>query len=479
MNVLEAAKYLNLGLITAKGNDLTIVDANGIIFEKILSDEQEIIGKPFASLFYNFVRPETEVPKRFELKNGIHVELTISALPENDYFLISLQQRSNYNFSDSEMQDKESRLQAIINTAVDGIMTINKRGVVETMNPAAEGLFGYETDEVIGENIKMLMTEPDRTRHDSYLTNYLETGHKKVIGIGREVMAQRKDGSTFPIHLSVSEVVLNNRIIFTGILHDLSAQKAAEEQVRRYAKELERSNSELQDFAYVSSHDLQEPLRKIRAFGDRLKREVQQMNDKSIDYLERMISAAERMQVLINDLLSFSRVSTNAKSFQDVDLNQIAKEVLSDLEIAIENSGAKIEMSVLPIIEAESTQIRQLFQNLIGNALKFRKPDTAPVIKIHAEKIRQDSFPGSKLMEEMIKIYFEDNGIGFDVQYSDKIFQIFQRLEGRKYEGSGIGLAICKRIATRHGGDLEAKSEPDRGAVFILTLPVKQNGAEA
>jgi two-component system, LuxR family, sensor kinase FixL len=175
--------------------------------------------------------------------------------------------------------------------------------------------------------------------------------------------------------------------------------------------------------------------------------------------------------------LSFSRVSTHAKSFKDVDLNQIAKEVLSDLEIAIENSGAKIEMSVLPIIEAESTQIRQLFQNLIGNALKFRKHETTPIIKINAEKISQDSFPGSKITAEMIRISFEDNGIGFDEQYSDKIFQIFQRLEGRKYEGSGIGLAICKRIATRHGGDIEAKSEPDKGAMFILTLPIKQNGA--
>ncbi len=477
MNVFEAAKFLNLGLITAKGEDLTIVDANGVIFEKILTGEAQIIGNPLESLFNNFVRPEEDLPKRFILKNGISVELTISALPENEYYLISLQQRSDYNFSDTEMHDKESRLQAVINTAVDGIMTINKRGVVETMNPAAAGLFGYISNEVIGHNIKMLMPDPDRTRHDSYLTNYLETGHKKIIGIGREVMAQRKDGSTFPIHLSVSEVILNDRIIFTGILHDFSAQKAAEEQVRRYAIELERSNSELQDFAYVSSHDLQEPLRKIRAFGDRLKRETQQMSDKSIDYLERMISAAERMQILINDLLSFSRVSTHAKSFKDVDLNQIAKEVLSDLEIAIENSGAKIEMSVLPIIEAEYTQIRQLFQNLIGNALKFRKPETTPLIKIHAEKISQDSFPGSKITAEMIRISFEDNGIGFDEQYSDKIFQIFQRLEGRKYEGSGIGLAICKRIATRHGGDIEAKSEPDKGAMFILTLPIKQNGA--
>jgi two-component system sensor kinase FixL len=378
--------------------------------------------------------------------------------------------------SSEEMQDKESRLQAIINTAVDGIMTINNRGIVETMNPAAAALFGYNPEEVIGNNISMLMPDPDKSRHDSYLTNYQETGHRKIIGIGREVMALRKNGTTFPIHLSVSQVILNNRIIFTGILHDLSAQKAAEEKVRRYAKELERSNSELQDFAYVSSHDLQEPLRKIRAFGDRLKREVNQLNDKSIDYLERMINAAERMQDLINDLLSFSRVSTHAKAFQQLDLNQIAAEVLSDLEVAIENSNAVIEIGKLPTIEGESIQIRQLFQNLISNAIKFRRDGVAPHIKIHSEIIEQVSYPGSKLnSEENIKIYFQDNGIGFDDKYKDKIFQIFQRLEGRKYEGSGIGLAICKRIATRHGGDIEAFSTLNEGATFVITLPLNQN----
>jgi two-component system sensor kinase FixL len=320
------------------------------------------------------------------------------------------------------------------------------------------------------------MPDPDKSRHDSYLRNYQETGHRKVIGIGREVIGLRKDGSTFQIQLSVSEVILNNRIIFTGILHDLSAQRAAEEQIRRYAMELERSNSELQDFAYVSSHDLQEPLRKIRAFGDRLKREANELNDKSIDYLERIINAAERMQNLINDLLSFSRVSTNAKAFQKLDLNQLAAEVLSDIEVAIEDSKAVIEIGDLPTIEGESIQMRQLFQNLIGNAIKFRKADVAPHIKIYSEIVEQGSSPGSKLNNENnIKIYFKDNGIGFDDQYKDKIFQIFQRLEGRKYEGSGIGLAICKRIATSHGGDIEAYSTLDVGSTFVITIPLNQN----
>jgi two-component system sensor kinase FixL len=182
------------------------------------------------------------------------------------------------------------------------------------------------------------------------------------------------------------------------------------------------------------------------------------------------------MQNLINDLLSFSRVSTNAKAFQKLDLNQLAAEVLSDIEVAIEDSKAVIEIGDLPTIEGESIQMRQLFQNLIGNAIKFRKADVAPQIKIYSEIVEQGSSPGSKLNNENnIKIYFKDNGIGFDDQYKDKIFQIFQRLEGRKYEGSGIGLAICKRIASSHGGDIEAYSTLDVGSTFVITIPLNQN----
>ena len=476
MKVFEAAGYLNLGIITAKGKDLVIVDAKGILFEKIQIDVLDLPGMHLSNLFEQFSFPDIGEPKLIRLKNGISLEICLAPLPEEDFFIISLQLRSNYVHCSEELKDKESRLQAIINTAVDGIMTINNRGIVESMNPAASRLFGYDTKEVIGKNISMLMPDPDKSRHDSYLRNYQETGHRKVIGIGREVVGLRKDGSTFQIQLSVSEVILNNRIIFTGILHDLSAQRAAEEQIRRYAMELERSNSELQDFAYVSSHDLQEPLRKIRAFGDRLKREANQLNDKSMDYLERIINAAERMQNLINDLLSFSRVSTNAKAFQKLNLNQLAAEVLSDIEVAIEDSKAVIEIGDLPAIEGESIQMRQLFQNLISNAIKFRKADVAPHIKIYSEIVEQVSFPGSKLSSDnSIKIYFRDNGIGFDDRFKDKIFQIFQRLEGRKYEGSGIGLAICKRIATSHGGDIEAYSTLDVGSTFVITIPLNQN----
>jgi two-component system sensor kinase FixL len=187
-----------------------------------------------------------------------------------------------------------------------------------------------------------------------------------------------------------------------------------------------------------------------------------------------MLNAASRMQKLINDLLSFSRVTSKAQPFVKVDLNQVLKEVLSDLEIAIEKNKAKISFESLPVIEADPTQMRQLFQNLIANAVKFRKEDTNPEVKIYSKSIQKKPHLTSTPGDEIIELYFEDNGIGFDEKYLDKIFNIFQRLEGQKYEGSGIGLAICRKIAIRHGGNITAFSQPDKGAKFIVTLSSKQ-----
>jgi two-component system sensor kinase FixL len=249
----------------------------------------------------------------------------------------------------------------------------------------------------------------------------------------------------------------------------------AEEKLRRYAAELERSNRELQDFAYVSSHDLQEPLRKIQAFGDRLKaKELDKLSEQGKDYIDRMLNAAFRMQKLINDLLSFSRVTTQSQPFTKVDLNLLLREVLSDLEVVIDKTGARIEFEALPAIEAESIQMRQLFQNLISNALKFRKEGEKPVIKIYSKFLQRKAHLISTPGDELVEIYVQDNGIGFDEKYLDRIFNVFQRLDGHKYEGSGIGLAICRKIAIRHGGDITARSEPGKGSIFIVTLAVKQ-----
>jgi two-component system, LuxR family, sensor kinase FixL len=343
------------------------------------------------------------------------------------------------------------------------------------VNPAASRIFGYEPNELLGKKVDILMPEPDRSRHDGYMRNYQRTGVGKIIGIGREVTGMRKDGTTFPFHLSISEVELYDRKVYTGIVHDITYQKMAEEKLRRYASELERSNRDLQDFAYVSSHDLQEPLRKIQAFGDRLRsKEAAHLSEQGKEYIDRMLNAASRMQNLINDLLSFSRVTTKTQSYVWTDLNAILEGVLSDLEVNIERTGARIERRPLPSLEAEPTQMRQLFQNLIANALKFRKPDTQPLIRIDARQHQRKAHLTGTPGDETVEIFVEDNGIGFDEKYLDRIFNVFQRLDGQKYEGSGIGLALCRKIAVGHGGNITARSQPGEGATFIVTLAIRQ-----
>jgi len=377
--------------------------------------------------------------------------------------------------AENSLSESENRITAIINTAVDGIITINERGIMEMINPSAARIFGYSQEELEGKSINTLMPPPDSINHDSYIQRYQSTGEKRIIGIGREVTGLKKDKTTFPFFLSVSEVKLADRRVYTGFIHDITEQKMNEERLRRYASELERSNQELQDFAYVSSHDLQEPLRKIQAFGDRLKiKEEDKLSDQGKEYIERMLNAAVRMQNLINDLLSFSRLTSKSKPFEKVDLSRILAEVLEDLEISIEKSKAKIFSEKLPVIEAEPTQIRQIFQNLISNGIKFSKDDVPPVLKISFKKFQRTAHLTSTPGDEFIEIYFEDNGIGFEEKYLDKIFNIFQRLEGQKYKGSGIGLAICRKIAIRHGGHITATSKPGVGSTFIVKLALTQ-----
>lgn len=376
-----------------------------------------------------------------------------------------LNQHHDLESSTMNQEEQASRLKAIIDTAIDGIITIDEGGIIETVNPAAATLFEYDIQELIGQNISILMPEPDRSRHDQYISAYLQSGHAKIIGIGREVKGQKKNGEVFPFRLAISEVnMTSGPRIFTGIIHDLTKQKEDELRLLKYAKELERSNRELEEFAYVSSHDLQEPLRKIQAFGSRIEEmEAKHLTPKGQDYLSRMLSASMRMQGLINDLLSFSRVSAKSKAFKSLDLNEVMNGVISDLEILIQETNAQITVKPLPAIEADPTQMRQLFQNLISNAIKFRG-EAPPQILIDLQEQA-----GSE-KDEVVTIAFADNGIGFDEKYLDRIFQIFQRLEGRKFDGSGIGLAICRRIADRHGGTITATSSPGQGATFYVTL---------
>ncbi len=258
-------------------------------------------------------------------------------------------------------------------------------------------------------------------------------------------------------------------------LKDEIAMRARSEiMLKSYTKKLESQNRELQDFAYIASHDLQEPLRKIQAFGDRLKNKYGELlSEQGRDYLERMQNAAGRMQRLIEDLLTYSRVTTKAQPFTNVNLEQIAREVISDLEIQIAETKGLIEIENLPVLEADPTQIRQLVQNLVANSLKFHRDDAPPVIKIYSD-FKADRNGKTR---NFCKLTVEDNGIGFEEKYAERIFGVFQRLHGReKYEGSGIGLAVCRKIVERHGGEITASGAPGQGAKFEITLPINQKG---
>lgn len=271
-------------------------------------------------------------------------------------------------------------------------------------------------------------------------------------------------------HGTVTGLILN--------LTEVTEQKLARQQWRHYRKKLERSNRDLQDFAYTASHDLQEPLRKVRAFGDLLKRRFgKTLQGDGLDFLERMVRAADRMQHLIEALLTYSRITTQAQPFEKVDLNETVAEILSNLESRISETGGRVEVGVLPTIEADPYQMLQLFQNLVANALKFHRNGVPPLVRLWEEPVAETEFQPPPLIpvDEFCRIRVADNGIGFDERHLDRIFAPFQRLHGRsEFEGVGMGLSICQRIVERHQGRITASSIKGEGSTFTVELPRSQ-----
>ncbi len=381
------------------------------------------------------------------------------------------------------IQELQRRHEMILNSAGEGICGLDAEGQIRFVNPAAATITGWSVAELTGvsarETFARIITE--------------DTATPSAAGENEKILT-RKDGTTFPAEFIKTSICENGRPVGAVLVFkDITERKRAEVALVIKADELARSNAELEQFAFVASHDMQEPLRKIQAFGDRLKLKCDVVQSgEARDYLERMQNAAARMQTLINDLLGFSRMIRSSEPFVPVDLNAIAREVLNDLEVRIEKCGARVEVESLPTIDADATQMRQLLQNLISNALKFQPANAVPVVKIHARSVTPDSpawdaasfkpqadgtskAPAASTTSELYELTVQDNGIGFDEVYRDKIFAVFQRLHGRnEYEGTGIGLAVCRRISERHGGIITAKSKPGQGAAFIVTLPVRQ-----
>jgi PAS domain S-box-containing protein len=351
----------------------------------------------------------------------------------------------------------------IVNTMADALFVIDADGNIRVLNDAVYTLFGYRDADLLGRSIDRLeQTEGDRT-----ITRTLRDLARRDPIRDQERVFRHRDGTGINVSVSISPVreddVQRGAVV---IARDIRERKRAEEELRLFAGRLEQSNRELEDFAYVASHDLQEPLRKIQAFGDLLKtKHGADLPAQARDYVDRMQSAAGRMQGLINDLLAFSRVTTKAHPFATVNLDAVARDIVHDLEIRLHETGGHVDVGPLPSIEADALQIRQLLQNLVGNALKFNRPDVPPVVTIRAQT-----------EGDWCSIMVQDNGIGFEPRYAERIFGLFERLHGRgRYEGTGIGLAICRKIAERHGGTIRAEGRPGDGATFTVTLPVRQH----
>ena len=295
-----------------------------------------------------------------------------------------------------------------------------------------------------------------------------------VLKVGSRHRNFFSDDSVKPLAAIASSmgVLIENARLRESLEESLETRREALARLEASAAALHRSNAELEQFAYVASHDLQEPLRKIRAFGTRLETtQGKVLDDTGKDYLARMMNAAARMQDLIDDLLSYARISSSGEPFQSVDLNRIVGEVLRDLEVAIEEAAVQVEVGDLPTAEADPSQMRQLLQNLVSNAIKFRRPGESCVVRIRGlngvgdRTDREDD-------RDSVRFAVEDNGIGFEPQYADRIFKVFERLHGRtQYEGTGVGLAVCLRIVQRHGGTITATGDPGAGARFVVSMP--------
>lgn len=370
----------------------------------------------------------------------------------------------------------EEKFSGIVSISAEAILSVDAEERIIHFNEGARDVFGYEAEEVLGEPLEMLIPERFRRPHREHVAEFgASEVQARRMGERQKVYGLRKSGQEFPAEASISKLDVEGETIFSVVLRDISEQRRYEEALRHHARELKRSNQELEQFAFVASHDLQEPLRKIRSFGERLRtRYGDELDETGRDYIERMHSAADRMSALIQDLLAFSRVTTRANPFEPADLGAVAREAVSDLEEQIRETGGEVDVEDLPVVEADRTQMRQLFQNLVSNGLKYHQEGVPPRVEISGRIVEAPAPSGGSGRLPRAEIEVRDNGIGFDEKYAERIFGVFERLHGRSaYEGTGIGLAICRKIVERHGGTLTAAAAPGEGAIFTITLPLE------
>ena len=366
---------------------------------------------------------------------------------------------------EAELLESRARLKEITEVLADGVMVVNAQGRVIFMNPEAERLLGWQASELADQDSHAVL---HHHRPDGSACQRENCAVARTLGNGEvhrvpEDYFLCKDGRFLPVSLVAAAIVRDGQVQGSVVsFQDISERLASQVVVKNYAESLERSNKELEHFAYVASHDLQEPLRKIGSFSELLARKYQgQLDEKADSYIGYIVDGARRMQILINDLLAFSRVTTKGKVLTPVDCNALLERVQRDLELAVTESGARLSVGELPTVMADAVQLGQVFQNLVANAIKFRAPGKVPEIAVAAVEL-----DGEWLFS------VRDQGIGIESQHFDRVFQLFQRLHTREeYSGTGIGLALCKKIVERHGGKIWLESEAGKGSTFFFTVP--------
>ncbi|MBB3314988.1 PAS domain S-box-containing protein [Rhizobium sp. BK181] len=386
---------------------------------------------------------------------------------------------------DSSLNAERIRFDSVIRNTPNAVIAINAEGLISLFNPAAEKIFGYAAKEAIGQNVRLLMPEPYHSEHESYLARYARTGEKHILGTTRSVSGRRKGGEVFPLDLSVSRLATDTTIAFVGILRDISDRVAHEEQLKTmfrqlqaYTADLERSNADLDEFAYIASHDLKEPLRGLHNHSRFLLEDYQsQLDEDGTRRLNRLVLLSQRMEKLVNDLLYFSRIGRQQLAIKRSDVNAIVGDVVSTMELYLEERHAKVQVEGrLPEIVCDALRLTEVYRNLITNAVKYNdKPD--PIVTIgHLQQ-----FTGNDGTSARDVFFVRDNGKGIPAEFHEDIFRIFKRLEKPKDsdDGTGAGLTFVRKIIARHEGDIWLESEVGRGTTFYFTLGHKREDQNA
>jgi PAS domain S-box-containing protein len=436
----------------------------------------QIIGHNFSCFFspQDIERGRPEEILRLTAALGRHEEQAMRVRKDGSRFLASivftalrdvdgnLRGFSEFSHDLSESKESEARYRGLLEAAPDAMVVVNVAGEIVLLNVRAENEFGYSRDELIGQKVKNIIPEGFAERIIADGTRSAAEALAQQIGNGIELSGRRKDGSEFPIEIMLSPLESAEGILVTAAIRDISVRKQSEEHLVKTVAELKRSNDELQQFAYVSSHDLQEPLRMVSSYTQLLaKRYKGRLDSDADEFITFAVDGCNRMQGLIQDLLAYSRAGTNGKALLEVSTEDALQKALTNLRIAIENGHAVITHDPLPVLTTDETQLTQVFQNLVGNAIKYHAAE-APRVHVSATRDSGNEWTFS----------VRDNGLGIDPQYFERIFIIFQRLHGRdEFEGTGIGLAICKKILERLGGRIWVESQPGKGSTFYFSLP--------